>query len=247
MAVEGHQVSPALVALTRPFSPAAEAFRHLHAALQGSAAPQVLLVTGPEVGCGKSLIAANLAVTAAQSGRRVLLVDADLRRPSVHAYLGLGAAPALGEGIEAENLIYWNTVVPGLFALTAKTPAKAPAELWGPDQAAQLLAGLRTAFDLVVIDAPPGLVAADAAFLAPHADAALLVAAADRTDADALEQVARELAGAGLAQIGTVLNRFDPDKSVAYRRTFGYRYATRYAADRNPAATPPAAGARTSA
>lgn len=246
MAVEGHEVPPALVALTRPFSPAAEAFRHLHAALQGSAAPQVLLVTGPEVGCGKSLVAANLAVTAAQAGRRVLLVDADLRRPSVHAYLGLGAAPALGEGVEAENLIYWNTVVPGLFALTAKTPATAPAQLWGPEQAARLLAGLRTAFDLVVIDAPPGLVAADAALLAPHADAALLVAAADRTDVDALDQVARELAAAGLAQIGAVLNRFDPEKSVAYRRTFGYRYATRYAADRAPAA-PPTGGARASA
>jgi capsular exopolysaccharide synthesis family protein len=234
--VEGHRVPPALVSLTRAFSPAGEAFRHLHAGLQGGdapqALPQVLLVTGPEVGSGKSLVAANLAVAAAQAGRRTLLVDADLRRPSVHAYLGLGAAPALGEGIEAEGLVYWNTVVPGLFALTTREPARAPGDLWSPEQAARLLAGLRTAFDLVVVDAPPGLVAADAALLAPHADAALLVAAAGKTDADALEQVARELSGAGLARIGAVLNRFDPRKSVAYRRTIGYRYATRYAAER---------------
>ena len=229
--VDGHEVAATLVALTRPFSPSAEAFRHLHAAVEGSTAPQVLLVSGPEVGCGKSFTAANLAVTAAQTGRRTLLVDADLRRPSVHAYLGLGAAPALGEGVEAENLIYWNTPVPGLFALTAREPAASPGELWGAEQAARLLDGLRTAFDLVVIDAPPGLVAADAALLAPHADAALLVAAAERTDVTALEQVARELAVAGLSQIGAVLNRFDPEQSVAFRRTFGYRYATRYAAD----------------
>jgi capsular exopolysaccharide synthesis family protein len=230
--VEGHAVPPGLVTLTRSFSPPAEAFRHLHAALHGHAAPQVLLVTGPEVGAGKSLVATNLAVAAAQAGRRTLLVDADLRRPSVQAYLGLGAAPALGVGTEAENLIYWSTVVPGLFALTAREPASSPAELWGADSAARLVAGLRTAFDLVVLDAPPALVAADAALLAPHADAALLVAAAGRTEADALGQVGRELAGAGLTRIGAVLNRFDPRKSVAYRRTLGYRYATRYAAER---------------
>ncbi|MDX1419346.1 MAG: P-loop NTPase, partial [Rubricoccaceae bacterium] len=229
--VEGHAVASSLVALTTPFSPPAEAFRHLHAAVQGSAAPQVLLVTGAEVGCGKSLVASNLAVSAAQAGQRVLLIDADLRRPSVHATLGLGAAPALGEAMAGENLIYWSTMVPGLFALTVKTPAAAPADLWGPEQAARLLRDVRTAFDLVVVDAPPVLVAADAALLAPHADAALLVAAAGRTHADALGQVAGELAGAGLGQIGAVLNRFAPEKSLSFRATLGYRYATRYAAE----------------
>lgn len=229
VSVEGHEVAPSLVALTQPFSPPAESFRHLHAALHGGAAPQVLLVTGPEVGCGKSLVAANLAATAAQAGQRVLLIDADLRRPSVHTCLGLGAAPALGEGLAAENLIYWSTVVPGLFALTVKAPATAPVDLWGPEQAARLLRDVRTAFDLVVVDAPPVLVAADATVLAPHADAAVLVAAAGRTDAHALEQVARELAAAGLPQIGAVLNRFAPEKSLSFRATFGYRYATRYA------------------
>ncbi|NNF56671.1 MAG: P-loop NTPase [Rhodothermaceae bacterium] len=230
--VDGHAIPRSLVALAAPFTPAAEAFRHLHAALQGSAAPQVLLVTSSEVGSGKSFTAANLAVAAAQAGRRALLVDADLRRPSVHAYLGLGASPALGAGIETENLIYWNTVVPGLFALTAREPAETPEALWGPEQAERLLTGLRSAFDLVIIDAPPGLVAADAAMLAPHCDAALLVASADHSDVDALAQVATELAGAGLGQIGAVLNRFNPAHSVAYRRTYGYRYATRYAAER---------------
>ncbi len=227
--VEGRMVSPGLVALTRPFSPDAEAFRHLHAALQGTSAPQVLVVTSPEVGCGKSLVAANLAVAAAQAGRRTLLVDGDLRRPSVHDFLGLGASPALGEGLASENLVYWSTAVPNLFALTAKEAADTPDDLWGPDRAGLLLSSLRSLFDLVVIDAPPGLVAADAAVLAPYCDAALLVAGADKTHADALTQVATELAGAGLGQIGAVLNRFDPKRHVGFSRTLGYRYQTKYA------------------
>lgn len=233
VAVEGHEVPAALVAHAHPFSPAAEAFRHLYAALQGGGAPQVVLVTGAEVGGGKSLTAANLAVTAAQSGRRVLLLDADLRRPAVHRFLGLGAVPASEAGAGArslvrwspKNLVYWKTAVPGLFALTAKEAARTPSELWQSDTVAALLTGLRTAFDLIVVDAPSSLVAADAAVLAPHVDAALLVAVAGRTDADALEGAARALAGAGLVQIGAVLNRFDPRKSLAYRRAPGYAAA----------------------
>lgn len=247
--VNGMSVSSALIALAKPFSPAAESFRHLHAALQGGAdAPQVLLVTSPEIGSGKSLVAANLAVAAAQADRRVLLIDADLRRPQVHAYLGLGAAPALGTGVEAENLVYWNTVVPGLFALTALEPAQGPQDLWSPERSAKLIAGLRSTFDLIVIDAPPGLLAADAAVIAPHCDAALLIASANDTHADALTQVATELSRAGLSQIGAVLNRFKPAQTVGFRRTFGYRYAMRYAADRPSESAPaPKPTARTEA
>ena len=231
--VDGIAIPKSLVALTSPFTPAAEAFRHVHAALQGGpSAPQAVLVSSPEVGSGKSFVAANIAVAAAQADRKVLLIDADLRRPSVHDYLGLGAAPALGEGIDSENLIYWNTVVPGLFALTVREPANAPEDLWSADRTSRLLAGMRTTFDLIVIDAPPALVAADAAILAPHCDAALLVASAEKTHADAMTQVASELSCAGLSQIGSVLNRFDPEKSFRFKQTLGYRYSTNYAADR---------------
>ena len=231
--VAEHEVSAALVTVTQTFSPEAEAFRHLFAGLQVGPSPEVLLVTGPEVGTGKSLVAANLAVVAAQAGLRVLLLDADLRRPTVQTLLGLGAAPALGEG--GPNLVYWNTPVPGLFALTAREPATTPDSLWSPEEVARLLGSLRTLFDLIVVDAPPGLVAADAALLAPHADAALLVAAAGQTDADALAQTAAELGAAGLYQVGAVINRFDPRRAVGFMRTFGYRYSTSYTAARRAA------------
>ncbi|HEX8387182.1 MAG TPA: division plane positioning ATPase MipZ [Rubricoccaceae bacterium] len=225
--VDGASVHPALVTLTRPFSAEAEAFRHLHANLYTGqdAAPQVVLVSGPEVGSGKSLVATNLAVAAAQAGRRVLLVDADLRKPTVASLLGLGDRPALGEGPEGSNLVYWSTAVPSLFAMTPRETAQTPDQMWAPHQIGGLLANLRSAFDLILIDAPPALVSADTSLLAPHADAALLVAEAGRSDLDALAQVAAELSGVGLRKVGAVLNRFNPRRVVGYARTAAVRHS----------------------
>ena len=222
---DGASIDPALVTLTSPFSPQAEAFRHLHANLYTGAelAPEVVLVTAPESGTGKSVVATNLAIAAAQAGRRVLLVDADLRKPTVAGFLGLGDHPALGEGPEGTNLVYWSTTVPSLFAMTPRESAQTPDEMWAPHQVGELLNNLRTAFDLVIVDAPPALHAADAALLAPHADAALLVARSGASDLDALAQIANELAGVGLGRIGAVLNGFDARRAVGYARTAGVR------------------------
>jgi capsular exopolysaccharide synthesis family protein len=226
--VDGMNVHPALVTLTHPFSASAEAFRHIHANLYSAAetVPQVVLVSGPEIGTGKSLVATNLAVAAAQAGRRVLLVDADLRKPTVSSLLGLDDRPALGEGPDGSNLVYWSTAVPSLFAMTPRETAERPDQMWAPHQIGALLANLRAAFDLILIDAPPALVAADATLLAPHADAGILVAEARRTDLDAMAQVATELSGVGLTRIGAVLNRFNPRRAVGYKKTTGVRHTT---------------------
>ena len=228
--VEGASVSPNLVTLTRPFSAEAEAFRHLHANLYAGEGdtPQVVVVSGPEVGTGKSTVAVNLAVAAAQAGRRVLLVDADLRTPAVADMLGLGDRPALGEGPEGTNLVYWSTAVPSLFAMTPRETATRPDQMWAPHQIGTLIQNLRSTFDLILIDAPAALVSADTSLLAPHADAALLVAQAGRTDLDAMAQVATELSGVGLRRIGAVLNRFQARRAVGYARTAAVRHtATR--------------------
>ena len=222
--VNGVDVHPGLVTVTEAFSPQAEAFRHLHAALaSGAGAPQVVVVTSPEAGVGKSVLAANLAAAGAQAGRRVLLVDADLRTPAVGALLGLGESPALGEGGTDLNVVYWSTVVPGLFAVTARETPEAPGQAWAPEHVGELLGHLRSTFDLILIDAPSAIRTADAALLAPFADAALLVAEAGETDLDAMTQVAGELSGAGLHRVGAVLNRFEPRKAVGYTRTAGAR------------------------
>jgi len=222
---DGASIDASLITLTHPFSPQAETFRHLHANLYTGAdlAPEVVLVTSPESGAGKSVMATNLAVAAAQAGRRVLLVDADLRKPTISELLGLGDHQALGEGPDGTNLVYWSTTVPSLFAMTPRETAQGPDEMWAPHQVGELLNNLRTAFDLVIVDAPPALHAADAALLAPHADAALLIAQAGKSDLDALSQVATELSGVGLSRIGAVLNRFDARKAVGFAKTAGVR------------------------
>ena len=223
--VDGTSVHPGLVTLTRPFSAEAEAFRHLGANLRTSPGPaDVLLVGGPEVETGKSLVATNLAVAAAQSGKRVLLIDGDLRRPTVGALLGLGGQPALGEGADDMNVVYWNTLVPSLFALTPRDTADTPDQLWTPDQIGRLLENLRPNFDLILLDTPPALATADLTLVAPYADGALLVAEARKTDLDAMTRVAGELAGAGLTRIGAVLNRFDGADAVGTARAEAARH-----------------------
>ncbi len=225
--VDGIAVHPGMVTITDAFAPEAESFRHLHAALNaGGASPQVVLVGAPEAGVGKSLVATNLAVAAAQAGRRVLLIDADLRTPAVGALLGLGDSPALGTGGEDLNVVYWSTVVPGLFAVTARETPEAPGLAWAPERVGELLGNLRHTFDLVLIDTPPALRTADAALLAPYADAALLVAEAGESDIDAMSHVAGELAGAGLSRVGAVLNRFVPSRAVGHTKTQGARFSS---------------------
>ncbi|WP_412068177.1 GumC family protein [Rubrivirga sp. IMCC43871] len=227
--IEGALVHPGLVTLSRPFSPEAEAFRHLHAGLYagGGAHPQVVLVGAPESHAGTSLVAANLAAAAAQAGRRTLLIDADLRRPAVGALFGFGEQAPLGEGPADSNLVYWSTSVPGLLAMTPRETAASPDQMWAPHQVGALLQNLRSAFDIVIIDTPSALASADATLLAPHADAALLVAQSGRTDIEAMEQVASELASVGLTRVGAVLNRFDPTGAIGFRSTAGVRHAAR--------------------
>ncbi|MEM8557321.1 MAG: P-loop NTPase [Bacteroidota bacterium] len=226
-------VNPALVTLMDPFAPAAESYRHLQASLYarlgtGSGQTNSLVVTSPEVGSGKSVTAINLAISAAQAGLRTLIVDADLRRPSVHDYLGLGPNPPVGNEGTAMNMVYWNTSVNNLFALTVREPVDSPEQLWSGEEVYRLIDRLNGTFDLIIFDAPPALVAADASFFAVHTDAAVLVASAGGTSAEALTQTAAELTGAGGYIAGVVLNRFDPKLASGHDKTFGYRYTTEY-------------------
>ncbi|MEO0740264.1 MAG: P-loop NTPase [Bacteroidota bacterium] len=233
--VKGQQsgVNPALVTLTDPFAPSAESYRHLQASLYARLGTEAggtssIVVTSPEVGSGKSVTAINLAISAAQAGLRTLIVDADLRRPSVHDYLGLGPNPPAGSQGAGMNMVYWNTSVRNLFALTVREPVDSPEQLWSGEEVYRLIDRLSGTFDLIIFDAPPALVAADASFFAVHTDAAVLVASAGDTSGEALTQTAAELSGAGGYIAGVVLNRFDPKLAAGYKKTFGYRYTTSY-------------------
>jgi tyrosine-protein kinase Etk/Wzc len=215
----------------------AEAYRTLRTNLIFSQAVQSLhriVVTSSDPGEGKTTTAANLAVTFAQQGVRVLLVDCDFRRPQLHNVFGTPREPGLtqlllGQG-EAEQLVR-STPVEGLALLTAGALPPNPSELLGGARMQEVLAALGESFDLVILDTPPLLAAADAAILGRQSDGVLLVVRAGKTDRAAAQQALQQLHTVGARVVGAVLN--DPDAKVAaYGGYFAYDY---YGSEEQPA------------
>ena len=232
---EGHEVSSALAPLLNPFSPSAEAYRRLYTSLQFSQpdkVAQAILVTSAEAEVGKSTTALNLAITAARAGRRTLVIDADLRSPSLQEYLGVtprrGLEALLQERTSDLDVEEFYTGIDNVYAILTRSPASSPAELLGSTRMRILVERLRSVFDVIILDTPPVLVATDATLLSTQSDAAIVVASSGSTDAEALGQVLTELQGVGATVAGVVLNRFDPSHVYGYKHTYGYRQNNYY-------------------
>jgi capsular exopolysaccharide synthesis family protein len=217
---------PELVCVAAPSSPAAEHLRTIRSRLLGvfkEHGYRSLLVTSPGRGDGKTLTASNLALLlAAEIGRRVLLVDGDLRKPAVHRLFGVTQAPGLSD--VALGRVGWTNVVVqapwnGLSVVPAGTPVGSTAELLNGPAAREFFQEARAAFDFVVIDAPPVLPVADAMVLADLADAVLLVARTERTPRQAILDALDALAGTTL--LGVVLNAL-PTRSLVNRSYYSY-------------------------
>lgn len=200
-----------------PRSIAAEQYRRFLPHLPAASDHALVLVTSAERGEGKSLTAANLAATAAaDGGRRVLLIDADLRRPTQHRLLDLAREPGLGDGafgeLELDRLVR-ATAVPRLFAVTAGRRCDGPLPLLASESFARLIAAARERFDLVIVDAPPLQVVVDAHLLARFAAMAIFVIRADHTPRAV---VLRALDGLHVP-VGLVLNGIG---AASYRRHY---------------------------
>jgi len=229
-----------LVMQSAPTSTHAEAFRKLRTNLQFinvDERPRSLVVTSSVSGEGKSVTAANLALTLAESGMRVLLMDGDLRKPRVANYLGLegaaGLTTVLSRQAPVDDLIqHWGSR--RLAVLPSGSIPPNPAELLGSQQMINLLAGLRESFDMVVIDAPPLLPVTDAAVLATITDGALLVVRHGRTTHEQLHQAVRNLRNVDAKIIGSVLNM------APVKGPDAYYYSAYYGEDKNA----PQAGGR---
>jgi capsular exopolysaccharide synthesis family protein len=226
--------SLALVAHARPKSGAAEAYRALRTAILLSthgAPPRVILVTSPSPQEGKTTITANAAVVLAQSGRRVLLVDADLRRPGLERMLGLrskGGLSTLISGVEkAEEVILPFTEVPNLWVLPSGPIPPQPAELLGSNVMREQISRWRDEFDHVVIDTPPCLSVTDAAVLSASVDRILLVARYGQTSKPALRRACGLLKQVNARVLGVVLNAFD-QRADGYYYYYGGRSAGEY-------------------
>lgn len=229
---EGREVSTALAALIAPMSPIAEAYRRLYIKLQFSRDDmgiQNLMVTSPKAGAGKSTTTLNLAFTSAQAGKRTLVIDADLRRPSLHDKLGLPEGPSLLE-LLSEDESRWDserffTGIENVYVITG-IPVSQPAELLGSRKMMDLIERFRTEFDIIIFDTPPVLGAVDPVLLSRQCDGVIVVASSDGTDMEALTQTLDELKSVNANVLGTVLNRFDPSSMYGYKSTYGYSYGS---------------------
>jgi capsular exopolysaccharide synthesis family protein len=190
-----------------------------------------MMITRPEPVDGKTTTSANLAITIALSGRKVLLIDADMRRAHVHKLFGLERGPGLADilvGTHNAGIIQ-KTVVNGLSFLPAGIPSVPPTELLDTERMRKLLETSAERFDVVIVDTPPVLAATDPIVIAPYCDAILVVASADKTDFRALSQVESTLGAVGVPIGGVIFNRYDAEKaSKGYKYGYGYDYKYDY-------------------
>src|SRR2546429_4836249 len=223
--------SLALVTYARPKSEAAEAYRALRTSSLLSAfgnPPKGILVTSPLPQEGKTTISANSALVLAQRGSRVLLIDADLRRPGLERMMGIrskGGLSTLISGVDkAEDVVVPFTKVPNLWILPAGPIPPQPAELLGSNVMKEHIARWRNEFDHVIIDTPPCLSVTDAVVLSPEVDRVLLVARFGQTTKPALRRACDLLLQVNARVMGIVLNAFDLRSADSY-----YYYGARYA------------------
>ena len=208
-----------LVTLRAPNGLEAEAYRSLRTNLLAAKGDvRALLVASPEPGAGAAECACNLAVACAQAGLRVTLVDGDLRDPAVHVWFGMSNDAGLADAIVAQEPPQDSEgPVEGLSVVTAGRVTGMAADLLARSAAADALAVVREASDLMLVVAPPVLSASDAATLARNMDAVLLVVASGKTrrkDAAAAREVFDH---AGVPVLGVVLTGVDPeDASLPY-------------------------------
>jgi capsular exopolysaccharide synthesis family protein len=213
-----------LIVQESPHSPRAEAFRRLRTNLQFlevAGAPRVFVITSALPGEGKSTTSINLAITLADAGARVLLVDADLRRPSVSRYLGLegsvGLTTVLIGRVRHEDAVQpWGPE--NLAVLPSGQVPPNPSELLGSTHMSALLAEVGEAYDVVLVDTAPLLPVTDGAILAKMTGGAVVVVGAGITHRPQLTEALAALDTVGAKVLGVVVNRLAP----AERSGYGY-------------------------
>lgn len=209
-----------LITLTDPRSPISEAYRTLRTNLSFYSLDnplRSLVVTSPAPNEGKSTTIANLAVTIAQSGRRTILVDCDLRRPSLHDLFGLKAEPGFTDLVLADSmeLPLQATGIENLWLLAAGAKPPNPADLLGAKKVDQIIARLQEEADMVLFDAPPVMAVTDAAVLGAKVDGVLLVIQAGKTKRDHAERAKETLEKARVRIVGATLTNAPKDSAIS--------------------------------
>ena len=226
--VDGMNLQNGVIALDAPQSTYMEALRAIRTGmllLQSAAPPKVLLVTSSIAGEGKTTISSNLAAALTQHGRRVLLVDVDLRRGGLRRRFNLPAGPGLSAllaGQIEEPVLHSVTGIPNLDLLVAGTSPPDPAELLGSETMRIWLGRWREQYDFVVLDGPPVLPITDSVILNAFVDATLLLARDHMTEKAQVRRSYQMLTRDGKHYVGVVLNCLSQDAS-SYYGYYGYK------------------------
>jgi exopolysaccharide transport family protein len=221
-----------LVTQSRPRSQMAESYRALRTSLLLTFAggpPKVILITSALPEEGKTTTSVNSAIVLAQKGTRVLLVDADLRRPSIHKTLGMGPRIGLSNLLTGnatlQQAIVPSSILPDLDILPAGTPPPNPAELLASSKMRNVLEELRQQYDHVVIDTPPTLSVTDAVVMSTSADAVVLVIRSGHTTKPALRRAREILTQVNARVCGVLVNAVDLNSPEYY---YHYEYQGKY-------------------
>ncbi|MEM5314007.1 polysaccharide biosynthesis tyrosine autokinase [Paraburkholderia sp. JHI869] len=218
--VRRHPTRPAVLAAVYPDDVAVEGLRSLRTAMQfGVLKPEnnIVMLTGPRPGVGKSFVSVNLATVLAATGKRILLIDADMRRGDIHSYFSINRKPGFSDlliGREPKEVIH-REALPNLDVIMSGAIPDRPAELLVRDRLGEMLNALASSYDMVIIDSPPVLAVTDAVLIGKHAGATLMVVRHGRHSAAELRECTRQLASAGVDVDGLLLTDV-PERGASY-------------------------------
>ena len=218
-----------LLAIKYPEDPGVESLRSLRTALQFAmldARNNIVLFTGPTPGIGKSFAITNFAAVLGAGGKRILLIDADMRKGHLHQFFGMKRGEGLSELIAGTRVlsdVVLRNVAPNLDLITTGTMPPNPGELLMSPKIQQLLEGFSSQYDLVLIDTPPVLAVSDTQVIAFHAGTVFLVARAEVTALGELQESVKRLGQTGVVAKGVVFN--DLDTSRQRYGGYGYKYS----------------------
>jgi len=225
--IPGSPLQTALCYFHRPGSPEAEAYRSLRTSflVTLSEGQRIIQVTSPEPGDGKSTLISNLAIAMAQSGKRVLLVDSDLRRPKLHTLFGMRRDLGVAEVLSGEiDLLTASqpSVIDGLSVLTCGSLPSTPAETLASSSYARMLKKAEEEFDIVLVDTPPLLAVSDPCIVAPNTDGLVLVLRMGKNRRNSARRATELIGTNNIRVIGVVCNATDSDaEGYSYKETYG--------------------------